>query len=807
MRGRVMAAVTFLLFVAAASASAEWIYNGSALCRAPGDQQAAVSVSDGQGGAIVVWRDFRNGSHWDIFAQRVDALGATHWAYNGVPVCQATNLQDSLAAVADGLGGVVVAWHDFRNGNYDIYAQRLNSSGAPQWALDGIPVCTAAGDQTSPSLVADGAGGFLVAWQDTRSGNSDIYVARVTVAGTLAWTTNGVAVCLSGGEQLTARVAADGTGGAIVAWEDYRAGLDIYARRVSAAGVPLWAANGVAVCATGSDQRRPRILSDGVGGAMIFWEDHRSSYWDIYGDRFDASGLSQWAANGVVICDAQYDQTHPVVVSDSAGGAIIAWEDNRYSGSYPDIFTQRVDNVGVPQWTTQGVLLSSQGYPYDMWPAIVSDGAGGAYVAWEYNSTGDADIQASHVDGTGRVGWVGGSMYVTVCSASYSQRSPTIVLDGTGGAIVAWDDGRSNVTRDIFAQRVEPRHGYWGRPEPTIDLVSDVRGDQGGQVALDWRASQRDIEDHSIAHYSIWRATRPVDGSTATQARFASRLVQPQDVGAHFRGPATWIQHTASGDYFWEWVADQNAMYFPGYSYTVPTRNDSTAADHAVHYFLVIAHTSDASIFWPSDPMSGYSVDNLAPAAPLALEAARTGQQEVQLAWARSHESDLRDYAVYRSTEPGVVPSLEFFLAASADTSYVDTAAQTGTPYYYIVTASDVHGNQGPPSAEVSVAGSTAAQDMLRSSGLALLSNAPNPFRTTTTLRFGLARSSDVQIALYDVQGRAVWTQVLPAQAAGWHSVSFAGTDDRGRPLPSGVYMYRVRAAGLERSQRMIVAR
>jgi hypothetical protein len=803
MRALAASVLATLLFGQLGTATASWINNGSVLSNAAGDQSAPSAVTDNVGGAIVVWSDFRNASHWDVYAQRVDALGATHWALNGVPVCQATNLQGSVAVVADGLGGAIIAWQDLRNGNYDIFAQRLDGAGVAQWTFDGIPVCIAPGDQTQPSLVADGIGGFLVAWEDTRSGNSDIHVARIMITGALPWVPDGVPVCVAGGEQIKAQIAATGGGAAILAWEDYRAGGDIYARGVAASGTPLWTANGVAICTASNSQTTPRLISDGNGGAMIFWEDARSGSLDIYGDRIDSTGLSQWSANGVAVCTAQYNQASPRVVTDSAGGAIIVWEDTRYTNAYTDIFGQRVSGSGVAQWVTDGSPLSSTSYPYDSQSTVVADGSGGAYVAWvNYAGGGSENIEATHVDQGGVMGWVG-SPYVIVTSATSTQQTPTVVLDGTVGALVAWADRRSNVTNDIYAQRIEPRHGFWGRPEPTIDLVADVPGDQGGQVALDWLASQRDVDDRQITHYSIWRATR----STGSTARLETvETVEPQDVGPEFGGPGTWLQSTATGDYFWEWIGNQNAMYFPAYSYTVATRNDSTAVAGALHYFLVVAHYTSTT-FWPSNPDSASSVDDLAPLAPLRLAAGRAPTQLVVLTWAESPEDDLRDYALYRSAEPQMTPSADTFLLATPETSYVDTTAEAGVAYYYMVTAFDVHDNESPPSSRVSVAESTTAQSLLEAAGLAVLSNIPNPFRASTTLRFGILRPSDVDLSVFDVRGARMWRRLLTDQPAGWHSVAFEGVDDRGRPLSSGVYVYLVRAAGLERSRQMVVTR
>src|SRR5262249_51400896 len=72
------------------------------------------------------------------------------------------------------------------------------------------------------------------------------------------------------------------------------------------------------------------------------------------------TGLAAWPHdpnNGNVgLCTFKYDQANPVIVSDGAGGAIVAWQDFRNAGDY-DIYVQRVNAAGVPQWTANGVAL------------------------------------------------------------------------------------------------------------------------------------------------------------------------------------------------------------------------------------------------------------------------------------------------------------------------------------------------------------------------------------------------------------------------------------------------------------------
>jgi PKD repeat protein len=107
----------------------------------------------------------------------------SHWP---VAVSTAPGSQYAVQIAPDGSGGALMAWHDQRGGTYnDIYAQRLDASGNTLWTANGAPVCTAALDQYKPQLIADGAGGAIVTWCDSRSGSWDIYAQRVTQDGTL----------------------------------------------------------------------------------------------------------------------------------------------------------------------------------------------------------------------------------------------------------------------------------------------------------------------------------------------------------------------------------------------------------------------------------------------------------------------------------------------------------------------------------------------------------------------------------------------------------------------------------------------
>src|SRR5215470_7793344 len=106
---------------------------------------------------------------------------------NGTQVCAQAGTQTAIRAIPDGTGGTIITWQDSRKNGYDIYAQRLNSVGVPQWAPNGIPVCQAPSTQQDPVLVSDGAGGALIAWTDYRTGSADIYMQRLGSNGAAQW--------------------------------------------------------------------------------------------------------------------------------------------------------------------------------------------------------------------------------------------------------------------------------------------------------------------------------------------------------------------------------------------------------------------------------------------------------------------------------------------------------------------------------------------------------------------------------------------------------------------------------------------
>ncbi|MBM3241585.1 hypothetical protein FJZ31_35335 [Candidatus Poribacteria bacterium] len=247
-----------------------------------------------------------------------------------VPICTAANEQSNPQLVSDGAGGAIITWMDRRSDDGDIYAQRVDSNGAVLWTTDGVPICMAEGVQESPQLVSDKAGGAIITWSDSRGGNWDIYAQRVDASGAVLWTTDGVPVCTTAGDQWSPQIVSDNAGGAIITWWDWRNILyGIYVQRLDANGAVLWTTDGVPILTAANPPAPLQLVSDGASGAIIMWEYHYGVAWDIYAQRVDANGTVLWTTGGVPIYTAEDWQQSPQLVSDGAGGAIITWWDSR----------------------------------------------------------------------------------------------------------------------------------------------------------------------------------------------------------------------------------------------------------------------------------------------------------------------------------------------------------------------------------------------------------------------------------------------------------------------------------------------
>ncbi len=408
-------------------------YLNAPVCVITGVEDGPVMCPDGQGGVIVAWTD-RRGSSADIYAQRINAAGYVRWTANGVPVCMAPFDQTLPSICSDAAGGAILTWQDARNSQgSDVYAQRIDSTGAAQWTASGVPVCVAAFDQLEPHVAADGAHGAFIAWRDLRDGmGAAPYVQHLGPAGGVILAADGTPLA-SPGPVGSVQIVSDLAGGAIVGWSRN-------VQKLNATGSPVWNAGGTITGAWDFEVMAP----DSTGGVLV-----AASGSTVRVQRIASYGYPAWAAAGVVASAADRLKSNVSIACDSAESVVLMWRDTR-DGPAGRIYGQRVGTGGLLRWSADGTALCPGGGPQSH-SAIASDHQGGSYVCFEDARTGAWDLYAQHLNRGGGALWPAAGVATSL--AFNDQLQPLLLSHGTDGFVAAWLD-RRNDGGDVYAQWV-----------------------------------------------------------------------------------------------------------------------------------------------------------------------------------------------------------------------------------------------------------------------------------------------------------------------------------------------------------------
>ena len=806
---RFLPSLIVMVVLAPQPADATWTHDPSLnlqVTSLPAQPDVPQICPDGGGGAYIVWVDSRNqiSTGFDVYLTHIRVQGDVDpaWPVNGLVVSAGPNNEVSPVVAPDGAGGVFVAWQDLRATNPEIFLQRITSAGtvAASWPLGGMRLDgNNTVSATQPQIATDGSGGVYVAWTAGYSvTDNDPFLTHITATGVLApgWPYAGTDVDVAVTDESEPALAADGLGGVILAYRtNAAANYDIKAVRYSYNFTIAWS---VTVCNQAGDQTSPLAVADGLGGALIAWDDHRGADLDVYASRVLSTGAVGYGwpggAAGTGIFTGAGDQYLESIASDGSQGAYIC--DGPAGGATG--FVQHVSVSGAPpagsSWPAGGqVLTGSFGGV-----VCVADNAGGIITANGPAAGGTFDAFHFNFDGTIATGWANPVHATTPLSVSHQWL--IAASDGSGGVIVAWKDLRTATSYQLYAQRIE-RFGQLGDPAPHIVSIRDVKDDQGGQVRLNWNASYLDAYPaNGVAEYRIWRQAPSTVAEAALRA--GSARLESEPVAAHDRHGVFRTTIASGQTYYWELIATPIAAQYPSYSIVAPTTGDSTALANPYTLFMVDAATKTGTPYWSSPPDSGYSVDNLPPVAPAPFSATFAPPNGTFLAWGPNAESDLAGYRLYRGGGLNFTPNPGNRVYDGTLTSYHDVVS---TAYIYKVCAYDIHGNEGGCST-AQPPGTTGVGDEIPKE-LSFAPVDPNPAPDGANLRFGLPHAGRVTLAIYDAEGRRVRSLIDAWLPAGIGLTRWDGRDESGERAPSGVYFARLEAGGRRISQRFAALR
>lgn len=418
----------------------------------PGAQIYPLITTDMKGGAIVVWVE----RFTDLYAQRIDRYGYLRWDQDGVPVRTETNTVRPEAIISDGKGGAIILWMDYREYEglieFDytpnsLYTQRIDSSGVAMWQENGVVVRSYLDTVYTPTLdeglAADLRGGAYIVWRDPGDGwrENKVFAQHIDSTGGLLWQKNGklirkgyyprivsdnsggVYIIVSHfgmrydykGEKLwseevfidsaglgkSKRVIPDGKGGFIYAGFRFPGGYQarhyIGIQRVNREDNLLW--NNVRIYPDGRVLSYSlSLISDSYHGAIVSWQMDYN--YNVYSQRIDSTGKVLWQERGI-----PYGSR--VAVSNGMGGFLYAYS---LSDSVYKRYVHKISYDGLPQWGEKGVLFTYRKkylHGWGVWQAI-SDGNGGVIFVWDERNpeTQSIDILAQQVSRNGKLGEV-----------------------------------------------------------------------------------------------------------------------------------------------------------------------------------------------------------------------------------------------------------------------------------------------------------------------------------------------------------------------------------------------------------------
>jgi len=344
-----------------------------------------------------------------------------------------------------------------------------------------------------------------------------------------------------------------------------------------------------------------------------------------------------------------------------------------------------------------------------------------------------------------------------------SIRADSIFIHWPSGIFQDLYDVSANQTIKIIEQGLRPQD-----VAPKICSIADVPGDQGKQVRITWSASPYDRIPPSrpqILRYSVWR----------------------QD-GMAIPNP----------DAVWKCIAEVPAAGDSLYTAIVRTTSDSSRlfGGHPF-FFMVRSHTAD--FFGVSEPMQGYSLDNLAP-QPIREIRAITFDNRHYVFWNRCPDPDWLYYTLYRTSARDTL-----LLGPLRDSYYVDDPVK-GVTYEYAATATDSAGNESAIEVRSQAITSVFAERSA-SSHYALSSNFPNPFNAATLIHFAIAREEWVSIRVFNVAGEMIAVLQDGILPTGAHQVVWDGLNSQNQIVADGIYFVEMRAGAFRQIRKMILAR
>lgn len=333
---------------------------------------------------------------------------------------------NGLDLAVDPNGNALVVWTQANaTSNYDLWGRIFYASGAT-WGTAGL-LESGSYDASFPQAAFDVNGNGMVVWmQRVASNRSDIWAKRYAAGS--GWEVEGLIETGDPGNAVYPNVAFDGSGNAVVAWhQSDGTRLNVWSNRyVSGSG---WGTAALIETDNTGAAEYPVVAADASGNAIVAWEQYNGSGFNIVSNRFN--GVA-WGTP-VTVETATESARWPAIAMDAAGNAMVIWRQIGI-GNAASVWANRYDQAGAA-WET-AVRIGTGGYDTGvMNREIVFDAAGNATAIWSQNvgfPTNTDELYANRYQGGA---WIGAK---NVELGGGNATVPALAVDSLGNTMAVW---------------------------------------------------------------------------------------------------------------------------------------------------------------------------------------------------------------------------------------------------------------------------------------------------------------------------------------------------------------------------------
>lgn len=263
---------------------------GLTVSASPNSKLTPSVLPDDSGGVYVFWLE-GSGNREVILSQHYDKTGKALWGKKPLAVTDNNLNVISFNAINSGKD-IYIAYQVLKK-NKAVYHQLIDYKGKLLWGKNGRSCSVMASIQSMPQMINSG-NSLILSWTNEIDNDRNIYIQKYDRTGRPQWMTGGLPVVRMSGDQFGQRLISDDHNGAIIAWLDRRAVSvtgNIYSQRVTAEGRLMWDSTGIAI---GSYFNTPKsylnLLSDGSGGAIAVFKEKRNSKNGIFVQKIFSTG-------------------------------------------------------------------------------------------------------------------------------------------------------------------------------------------------------------------------------------------------------------------------------------------------------------------------------------------------------------------------------------------------------------------------------------------------------------------------------------------------------------------------------------